>query len=80
MPGTVFELSIDDALAIVAAVERDPELLLWRYSTDEQEVLLAEAQRVIEQHAHEAAERCFPLLLSDQPNLTLVSFHQRVRK
>jgi hypothetical protein len=79
MPGTVFELSIDDALAIVAAVERDPGLLLWKYSAVEQEALLAEARRVIEQHAHEAAERCFPLL-SDQPNLTLVSFHQRVRK
>jgi len=79
MPGTVFELAIDDALAIVAAVERDPELF-WAYSASEREMLVAEARRVIEQHAHEAAERCFPLLLSDQPNLTLVSFHQRVRK
>jgi len=78
MPGTVFELSIDDALAIVAAVERDPGLLLWRYSADEQEVLLAEARRVIEQHAHEAAERCFPP--SSEPSLRLVSFHQRIRK
>jgi len=67
MPGTVFELSIDDALAIVAAVERDPELL-WRRSAAEREALLAEARRVIEQHALEAAERCFP----PSPSLRLV--------
>jgi len=64
MPGTVFELSIDDALAIVAALERDPELL-WRHSAAEREALLAEARRVVEHHAHEAAARhlapSFPL-------------------
>jgi len=71
MPGTVFELSIEDALAIVAAVERDPELL-WRRSAAEQQTLLTEARRVIEQHAHEAAERCFPVL-NDWPSLRLVT-------
>jgi len=72
MPGTIFELSIDDALAIVAALERDPELL-WRRSAAERQALLSEARRVIEQHAHEVAERCFPPL-SDRPRLRLVNF------
>jgi hypothetical protein len=67
MPGTVFALSIDDALAIVAAVERDPELF-WRRSAAEREALLAEARRVIEHHALGAAERCFP----PSPSLRLV--------
>jgi len=68
MPGTVFELSVDDALAIVAAVDRDPELF-WQHSLVEREALLAEARRVVEQHALEAAERCFP---SDLPSLKLI--------
>jgi len=72
MPGTVFELSMDDALAIVAAVERDPDLF-WRRSAAEREALVAEARRVIEQHAHEVAERCFPPL-SDRPRLRLANF------
>jgi len=70
MPGTTFELSIDDALAIVAAVERDPDLF-WRRSAAEREALVAEARRVVEHHALEAVERCFPSS-SDWPNLRLV--------
>jgi len=69
MPGTVFELSIDDALAIVAALERDPELF-WQHSPAEREALLAEAHRVIECHALDVAERCFPS--SNLPALKLV--------
>ena len=68
MPGTVFELSIDDALAIVAALERDPELF-WQHSPAERLALMAEARRVVEQHALEAAERCFPFGL---PSLRLI--------
>jgi hypothetical protein len=67
MPGTVFELSIDDALAIVAALERDPELF-WQHSPAERQALVAEARRVIEHHALGAAERCFP----PSPSLRLV--------
>jgi len=70
MPGTTIELTIDDALAIVAAVERDVELF-WQYSPAEREALLAEARRVVEHHALEAVERCFPSS-SDWPNLRLV--------
>lgn len=67
MPGTVFTLAIDDALAIVAAAERDPDVF-WQYSPAESFALLAEAQRVIECHALETAERCFP----PPPSLRLV--------
>jgi len=71
MPGTVFELSLDDALAIVAAVEREPDLF-WRRSVAEREALLAEARRVVEHAALMVAERCFPSPLSDRPKLKIV--------
>src|SRR5262249_50258246 len=79
MPGTVIELTIDDALAVVLAVERDPQLLLWKHTIAEQHALLTEARRVIDQRAHEVAERCSPPL-SDRPILRLVKLHERSGK
>jgi hypothetical protein len=62
MPGTVFEMELDEALAIVAAAERDPEFL---WDVTDKEMLLAEARRVVEHAALEAAHRhlapLFPL-------------------
>lgn len=72
MPGSLFELSLDDALAVVAAHAHEPEALLWKCSPTEQDMLLVEARRVIQWHAFEVAERCFPPPVSNSPTLKLV--------
>jgi len=76
MPGSLVELTLDDALAIVAAVAHEPEVLRWKCSPTEQEMLLTEARRVIQWHSVGVAERCFPRPQQDerppQPRLRLV--------
>jgi hypothetical protein len=53
MPGTVHELSVDEAIALIMAAQHDPP---WLAGTGGA-TLVAEAQRVIEQHASDIAAR-----------------------
>ena len=69
MPGTVFELTLDAALAIVAASAADPEFPWYAIDADRQQ-LLREAQRVVEAAAHEAA--CCCLAPAREPHLKVV--------
>ena len=69
MPGTTIELSLEDALALVTASAADPEFL-WYASVGDRQMLLQEAQRVVEAHAHEVARRC--LLPGSVPHLRVV--------
>jgi hypothetical protein len=69
MPGTVFELSLEDALAICAAFAAVPEFP-WYASDAPRQQLLQEAQRVVEAHAHEVARRC--LAPTREPHLRIV--------
>ena len=80
MPGTVFELTLDEAIALCAAAAADPEFL-WYANLQDRVMLLAEAQRVVEAHAHEAARRCLAPVRC-QPNLRLIQGddHDRRRR
>jgi hypothetical protein len=57
MPGTLFTLELDEAVAVVAAVAADPAFPEWCSDTERQ-ALVTEARRVVEQAANEAATRC----------------------
>jgi len=57
MPGTVFEVTLEEALVIVEANRRDPELLRLRYGANAS-ALVAESERMIEAMALEVAARC----------------------
>lgn len=76
MPGTVIELELSDALAVIAAHAHEPEVLLWKCTADELDTLLLEARRVVQWHAFGVAERCFPRPQQDEkpptPRLRLV--------
>jgi hypothetical protein len=80
MPGTVFELELIEALALVAAAAADPEFL-WYASPTDRQMLLQEARRVVEAQAHEAACRCLAPVRC-QPNLRLIQGddHDRRRR
>jgi hypothetical protein len=80
MPGTVFELELIEALALVAAAAADPEFL-WYASDADRQMLLQEARRVVEAQAHEAACRCLAPARR-QPNLRLIQGddHDRRRR
>jgi len=66
MPGTVFELSLDDAIAIVLAAQHDAQT----WSTADVAPLLAEAHRIIECNASAIAARCLAPLA--RPRLSVI--------
>jgi hypothetical protein len=69
MPGTTFEMELDEALAVVAVIATDPGFPEFVSDADRR-VFQAEARRVVEAHAHEAARRC--LSPASVPHLRLV--------
>jgi hypothetical protein len=73
MPGTVYELELTEALAIVATSALDPTFP-WYASDGDRLQLLQEAQRVAEAAAHEAACRCLTPIR--KPHLRIVSTTQ----
>ena len=68
MPGTVFELTLEDARALVVASAADPDFP-WFASNVDRQMLLQEARRVVEHYAHEAACRLTP---AREPHLKIV--------
>jgi hypothetical protein len=70
MPGTMFELDFDEALAIAAMIAVDPAFPEW-CSDAERQAFQAEARRVVEHAAHEAAVRCL-VPPRAQPSLKVV--------
>jgi hypothetical protein len=69
LPGTVFELTLEEALAIVAAAAADAAFP-WYASHADRQLLLQEAQRLVEAAAHEAACRCLTPIR--EPHLKVV--------
>ena len=79
MPGTLIEMELEDALMIVAATAADPQFP-W-FATDAERVALqAEARRMVEHAAHEAAYRYLTPARSQPSYLKLVDDHDRKRR
>jgi hypothetical protein len=70
MPGTLFTMELDEALAVCAQIALDPTFPEW-CSDAERHALVAEARRVVELAAHEAAARCLAPPRAE-PNLKVV--------
>jgi hypothetical protein len=70
MPGTVFGLEFDEALAICTTIAVDPGFPEG-VSDVERQAFQAEARRVVEHAAHEAAVRCL-VPPRAQPSLKVV--------
>ena len=80
MPGTVFEMELDEALTVLALIAADPGFPEFVSDADRQ-AFQAEARRVVEHHAHEAAARHLTPARR-QPNLRLIQGddHDRRRR
>ena len=80
MPGTVFEMELDEALTVLAVIAADPGFPEFASDADRQ-AFQQEARRVVEYHAHEAAARHLTPA-GRQPNLRLIQGddHDRRRR